>query len=116
MSEDPTPTQSPLKAKKSPFKTRYESLGYFFGQPLESFENLLPDQPSTSAIAPTKPTDLDIIRHWMYQEDQSRTTRSHNNVNTIGVVSDNLVAFYRKYHPSVELRYVKYNLPFYLFH
>ena len=96
MSEVPTTTESPPKAKKSP-KTRYESLGYFFGQPLESFENLLPVQPSTSAIAP-KPTDLDVIRHWMYLEDQSRTTRSHNSVNTIGIVTDNLVEFYRKYH------------------
>ena len=104
MSKDPTPTQSPTpKGKRSPFKTRYESLGYFFGQPLESFENLLPVQPSTSAIAP-KPTDLDVIRHWMYQEDQSRTTRSHNNVNNIGIVTNNLVEFYIKYHPSVELR------------
>ena len=102
MSENPAPT--PLKAKKSPFKTRYESLGYFFGQPLESFDNLLPVQPSTSAIATAKPTDLDVIRHWMYQEDQSRTTRSHNSVNTIGIVTDNLVEFYRKYHTSVELR------------
>ena len=104
MSEDPTPTQSPLKAKKSPFKTRYESLGYFFGLPLESFENLLPVQPSNSAIPPPKPTDLDIIRHWIYHEDQIRITRSHSNVNNIGIVTANLIEFYTKYHPLVELR------------
>ena len=52
MSEVPTTTESPPKAKKSP-KTRYESLGYFFGQPLNSFENLLQNehaQPSTSTL------------------------------------------------------------------
>ena len=114
MSEAPTSTETPPKAKKSPPKTRYELLGYFFGQPLESFENLLQVQPnanpSTSASASPnqsriQPTDLDIIRHWMYHEDQHRTTKRHSDVNTIGIVTDSLIDFYTKYHPSVELRY-----------
>ena len=102
MSEDPTPT--PPKAKRSP-KTRHESLGYFFGQPLESFENLLQSehaehaQPSTSTLqSKIKPTDLDIIRHWMYLEDQNKANSN------IGVVTDNLMHFYIKHHPSVGLR------------
>ena len=104
MSNSSTANVESPKAK-SPFKTRFQTLGYFFGQPLKSFDELLQVQPSTSANQNIiKPTDLDIIRHWMYQEDQSRTTRSHNNVNTIGIVTDNLVEFYRKYHSSVELR------------
>ena len=111
MSENTTTTQSPPKARRSPLKTRHESLGYFFGQPLESFENLLLVQPSTSATAAAaadqnkiKPTNLDIIQHWIYHEDRNRTTKSHSDVNTIGIVTDNLVEFYTKYHPSVELR------------
>ena len=76
---------------------------------MESFENLLLVQPSTSATAAAdqnkiKPTDLDIIRQWMYHEDRNRTTKSHSDVNTIGIVTDNLVEFYTKYHSSVELR------------
>ena len=82
------------KAKKSPLKTRYESLGYFYGQPLESFE----------AESNNKPTDLDIIRHWIFVEDQNRTTKSHSDINTVGIVTDNLMKFYIKYHPSVEIR------------
>ena len=113
MSEAPTSTETPPpKAKKSPPKTRHELLGYFFGQPLESFEKLLQiqptAQPSTSASVnqnKIQPTDLDIIRHWMYHEDQNRTTKRHSDVNTIGIVTDSLIDFYTKYHPSVELRY-----------
>ena len=76
------------EGKRSPFKTRHESLGYFFGQPLDSFENLLQPsentQPSTSAaVQSKKPTDLEIIRQWIYVEDQNRTTRSHSDVNSI---------------------------------
>ena len=92
---------------KSPFKTRHESLGYFFGQPLESFENLLQIQPSTSTSAANqskKPTDLEIIRQWIYVEDQNRNTRSHSDVNSITIVTNNLIEFYTKYHPSIELR------------
>ena len=111
MSEDPsttTTTQSPAKAKTSPLKTRFDSLGYFFGQPLQTFENLLTVQPSTSSSSTpyeniSKPTDRDIIRHWIYQEDQNRTSKSHSD-SVVGIVTDNLIAFYEKYHTSVVLR------------
>ena len=111
MSEDPSTTttaQTPAKAKTSPLKTRYNSLGYFFGQPLETFENLLTVQPSTSTSATPnenirKPTDRDIIRHWIHLEDQNRTSKSHSD-SVVGIVTDNLISFYEKYHPSVVLR------------
>ena len=98
MSEAPT-TETPPKVK-SPLKKRHEAIGYFFGQPLESFENLLKVQPSTSTSAnqsKIKPTDLDIIQHWMYLEDQKTS-------NSVNIATDNLVEFYTKNHPSVELR------------
>ena len=98
MSEAPTTTETPPKVK-SPLKKRHEAIGYFFGRPLESFENLLEPSTSTSAnLSKVKPTDLDIIRHWIYLEDQNRTSSSVN------IVTDNLVEFYTKYHPTVELR------------
>ena len=98
MSEAPIPSPSKSKSKYSPLKKRHEVLGYIFGQPLESFEKLLEVQPSTSATTTNqiKPTDLDIIRHWMYLDK--------GDGNLIGIVTDNLIDFYRKYHPSVELR------------
>ena len=99
MSEAQTTTE--ISPKKSP-------LTYFFGQPLESFDKLLEVQsmPSTSANQTNvKPTDFDIIRHWMYLEDQNRKLKS--NLNSVDTLTNNLVAFYTKYHPSVELRYVQ---------
>ena len=89
MSETPTTTENPPKAK-SPVKKRHEAIVYAFGQPLESFETA------------NKPTDLDIIRHWMYLEDQK--TKSNSTSNSVNIAAKNLVEFYTKYHSSVELR------------
>ena len=94
MSEAPT-TETPKKVK-SPLKKRHETIVYVFGQPLESFENLL----SSTSANQKKPTDFDIIRHWMYLEGQK------NPSNSVNIVTDNLIAFYTKHHPSVELRYL----------
>ena len=87
MSEAQTATGN--SPKKNP-------LTYFFGQPLESFEELLEVQPSSTNHSHVKPTDQDIIRHWMYLEDQK-------NLNSVKTVTDNLIEFYGKYHPSMEL-------------
>ena len=85
MSEAPTTTETPSKIK-SPVKKRHEAIVYAFGQPLESFET----------ANKVKPTDLDIIRHWMYLEGQKK--------NSLNIVTDNLIAFYQKHYPLVELR------------
>ena len=90
MSEAPTTTETPSNIK-SPVKKHHEAIVYAFGQPLESFENNSANQ---------KPTDLDIIRHWMYLEGQK------NPSNSVNIVTDNLIAFYTRHHPSVELRYL----------
>ena len=92
------PAEPKAKSKYSPYKKRHEVLGYMFGQPLESFEKLLEVQPSTSATTTNqiKPTDLDIIRHWMYLDKSDG--------NLIGIVTDNLMDFYSKHHPFEELR------------
>ena len=87
MSEAPNTSETPSKVK-SPVKKRHEAIVYAFGQPLESFETA------------NKPTDLDIIRHWMYLEGQKTPS------NSVNIVTDNLIAFYTKHHPSVELRYL----------
>ena len=85
-------SETPPKVK-SPVKKRHESIVYAFGQPLESFET----------ANKVQPTDLDIIRHWMYLEGQKKSS------NSVNIVTDNLIAFYTKHHPSVELRYLFIN-------
>ena len=92
------PIETPPKSKR---KKRHEVIGYFFGQPLESFGNILEAQPSTSTAATQnhiKPTDLNIVQHWMYLEGQKKPS------NSVNEVTDNLIEFYTKYHTSVELR------------
>ena len=82
-------SETPPKVK-SPVKKHHEAIVYVFGQPLESFESANQNK--------VKPTDIDIIRHWMYLEGQKTAS------NSVNIVTDNLVDFYTKYHPSVELR------------
>ena len=99
MSEAPIATTETPPKTKSPLKKRHEVIEYFFGQPLESFDKLLEVYPSTSANQSTiKPTDQNIIQHWMYLEGIKTTQTS------INIVTDDLIEFYSKYHPSVELR------------
>ena len=93
-------SEAQIATENSPKKN---PLSFFFGEPLESFDKLLEVQPSTSAnLSNVKPTDFDIIRHWMYLEDQNRKLK--NNLNSVDTLTNNLVAFYAKYHPSIELR------------
>ena len=58
---------------------------------------------STTASTDIKPTNLDIIRHWMYLEGLNRTLINYSD-SMIGTVTDNLMDFFSKYHSSVELR------------
>ena len=104
---------------KSPFKTRYEAIGYMFGKPLESFNHLLPvkipsdsPQPSTSkssdkpALDMDKilPTDLDVVCNWMFECDRVRTNRAFPEETTVLYqVTDNLIQFWND-NTSVELR------------
>ena len=106
----------------SPFKTRYEAIGYMFGKPLEDFNHLLPVQPvesraqspkpssSLSIKSPDKPsslmevtmdmdkilpTDLDIVCNWIFECDRTRTSRAFPEANSvIHQVTDNLIKFW----------------------
>ena len=112
---------SQLTVPKSPFKTRYEVLGWIFGKPLEDFNCLLPvkpvDSPQSSTgkstefrpsaldLDKTLPTDLDIVRHWMFECDKTRTSRAFpESQSVIGQVTDNLMKFWKDNNSSVELR------------
>ena len=121
--------QAKASAKaKSPFKTRYEAIGYMFGKPLESFNHLLPvnssqptsPKPSSSKSPPDKPsslmevaldmdkilpTDLDIVCHWMFECDQTRTSKAFPEANSvIWQVTDNLIKFWKDNNSTIELR------------
>ena len=117
------------KIMASPFKTRYEAIGYMFGKPLESFDHLLPvkklvdsrpnsPQPSTSR-SPDKPsslmevaldmdkilpTDLDIVCNWIFECDRTRTSKAFPEANSvIYQVADNLIQFWKE-NTAIELR------------
>ena len=112
---------SQLTIPKSPFKTRYEVIGWMFGKPLEDFNSLLPvkplvenPQPSSSKTPPPDlssldmdkilPTDLDVVRNWMFECDRTRTSRAFPESNSvIWQVTDNLMKFWKD-NTSVELR------------
>ena len=126
--------QAKASAKaKSPFKTRYEAIGYMFGKPLEDFNHLLPVQPvdsraqspkpssSASRKSPDKdkpsslmevtmdmdkilPTDLDIVCNWMFEVDRTRTSKGFpEETSVIYQVTDNLMQFWKD-NTSLELR------------
>ena len=114
---------SQLSITKSPFKTRYEVLGWLFGKPLDDFNCLLPvkpvdsSQPSTSKsphpdVQPSAldmdkilPTDLDIVRNWMFECDRTRTSRAFPEANSVvWQVTDNLIKFWKDNNSSAQLR------------
>ena len=111
-----------LTISKSPFKTRYEAIGFMFGKPLEDFNHLLPlkpplDSPKPSTSKPSSlmdialdsdnilPTDLDVICNWMFECDKTRTSRAFPESQfVIQQVTDNLLKFWADNNPSIELR------------
>ena len=112
---------SQLTIPKSPFKTRYEVLGWIFGKPLEDFNCLLPVQPVDSPHPSTSkspdlrpsaldmdkilPTDLDIVCHWIFECDRTRTSRAFPEANSvIWQVTDNLMKFWKDNNSAIELR------------
>ena len=104
---------SQLTIPKSPFKTRYEAIGWFFGKPLEDFNSLLPvksptveqpkpstsSSPDLSALDMDKilPTDMDVIRNWMFECDRTRTSKAFpESSEVIWLVTNNLMDFWKK--------------------
>ena len=106
---------SQLSIPKSPFKTRYEAIGWFFGKPLEDFNHLLPvksptveeTKPSTSFASDMDkilPTDLDVVANWIFECDRTRTSKAFPESElVIWQVTDNLLQFWKN-NTSKELR------------
>ena len=55
------------KASRISFKTKFKQFGWLFGNPLETFDNLI----STSTEI-RWPTDQNIMQHWIYLVDERR--------------------------------------------
>ena len=106
---------APSKAKK----TRFQVLGWLFGKPLETFDNLLPIRlpVATTSTASTSgsnisasdlkmPTEQNVMQHFIHLYDERRDSyrlpELQNSI--IWNVADNLIAFWELFSPSSELR------------
>ena len=88
---------------KSPFKSPVKSIGWLFGDPLESFDNLWPISASSSTDKSFCPTKQNVIQHWMFCVDKNRDSYQSNKNATIYEVVDNLMAFWSN-KTSIQLR------------
>ena len=95
---------------KRPYKSKSEALGWLFGNPMDSFDSLIPAT-TTTTPAPSKdysfcPTKQNIIQHWMSCMDKTRNSYhdSPDKNDIIYEVVDNLIAFWRNNTTGFELR------------
>ena len=97
---------TPSNLASKTFKTKFKLLGWLFGNPLQTFDNLIPATfPSTSDDIPM-PTDQHILQHWMYLVDERRDLLRMPEDFYVSIswdIVDNLVAFWELY-SSKELR------------
>ena len=101
-------TKSTTPSKTSSFKTKAKLLSWLFGNPLATFDNLIPiDQsPSTSHSDIPLPTDQNILQHWMYLVDERRDSLRMPDEFYVSItyeIVDNLTAYWQLY-SSEELR------------
>ena len=87
-----------------PQKSRFDAIGWLFGNPLETFDDLLPIGAPISTDKSICPTKQNVIQHWIFCFDKNRTSYKSPDKNTIiGEVTDNLMFFWTN-KTSVELR------------
>ena len=109
MSSSNVESSSTPTPPKTLFKTKFKLLGWLFGNPLETFDNLLPaTSPSTSGshLDIPLPSDQNILQHWMYLVDEKRDSFHRPDDFQVSItwdIVDNLVAFWELY-SSKELR------------
>ena len=111
-SGEPSTEESSSNTPSKTFKTKFKLLGWLFGNPLQTFDNLIPAKsPSTSGSSSadiSMPTDQNILQHWIYLVDESRDSLRMSDEFYVSItydVVDNLIAFWELY-SSEELRYV----------
>ena len=93
-------------AVQHPFKSRSEALGWLFGNPLDSFDSLIPvTTPASPKDYSFCPTKQNVIQHWMACMDRTRNSYHSPAKNVIvWEVVDNLIAFWNNNTTEIELR------------
>ena len=88
------------------FKTKFELLGWLFGNPLDSFDNLVPSISASRSTDISWPTEKNVMQHWIHLVDERRETLHVSSDFYSSItwnVVDNLIAFWELY-SSKELR------------
>ena len=100
---------SVTKAKR-PKISRYQAIGWLFGNPIETFDNLLPMVASVASPVSTDksfcPTKQNVIQHWIFCYDKKRSlyhSKSPDKNAIISEVTDNLITFWSN-KTAIELR------------
>ena len=92
-----------------PFKSRFQAIGWLFGNPIETFDNLLPMVTTSASSSKSTdnsfcPTKQNVIQHWMSCFDKKRTSYHSPDKNAVmWEVTDNLMAFWTN-KTAIELR------------
>ena len=90
---------------KRPFKTRSEALGWLFGDPMDSFDCLIPVITPASKDYSFCPTKKNVVQYWMACMDKTRNSLHSPNKNAIiWEVVDNLIAYWNANTTGFELR------------
>ena len=92
---------------KRPYKSKSEALGWLFGNPIDSFNSLIPViTPASLKDYSFCPTKQNIIQHWMSCMDKTRNSYhdSPDKNDIIYEVVDNLIAFWNANTTAIELR------------
>ena len=91
---------------KRPYKSKSEALGWLFGNPIDSFDGLIPVITPASKDYSFCPTKQNIIQHWMWCIDKTRDSYhdSPDKNDIIYEVVDNLIAFWSNNTTGIELR------------
>ena len=99
---------SSASVTKRPKISRFQAIGWLFGNPLETFDNLLPL--ATSMASPVSldkslcPTKQNVIQHWIFCYDKKRNSYHSPDKNAIiSEVTDNLITFWSN-KTAIELR------------
>ena len=102
---------SSASVTKRPKISRFQAIGWLFGNPLETFDNLLPLPLAASVASPVSldkslcPTKQNVIQHWIFCYDKKRNSYHSPDKNAIiSEVTDNLMAFWSN-KMAIELRY-----------
>ena len=104
-------SSSSASVTKRPKISRFQAIGWLFGNPLETFDNLLPMVASVASVAsPVSmdksfcPTKQNVIQHWIFCYDKKRNSYHSPDKNAIiSEVTDNLIAFWSN-KTAIELR------------